>query len=661
MNNYFRLFETVNIGKVTLKNRLAMAPMGINGFWEPGGTLNQAGIDYYRQRVRGGVGLIITGAFKVENEVEPDYNRLPRVNNKLIPALAEICAFSHALGTKVFVQLTAGWGRVSRHVNSSILPVSASPVPCFWDPRINTRALTTEEVEKIVHAFGHAAQMLSAAGIDGIELHGHEGYIFDQFTTAIWNKRTDKYGGNLKCRLTFPLEVLSEIRKNTGADFPVQYRMGLKHYIKSLNAGALPGEAFTEAGQDIEQGLEMARLLEEAGFSSLHVDAGCYDSWYWAHPPVYQKNGCLAEMAAQVKKIVMIPVMAVGRLDIPDLAEQIIEKGQADLIALGRGLLADPDWVNKVKENREKFIRPCIGCHEGCMSRLSSGKPLSCAVNPACGREKSYTMTPLKQARRILVVGGGVAGMEAARVAAIRGHRVALYEKKRELGGHLLAASVPDFKSDLRRLIRWYEIQMLDTGVEVRLGSPATLELVREENPDVILFAGGSKPIQYDLLNNYYPRVMTATDLLSGKKKAGKKVLVVGGGLIGCETALWMAQQGKQVTIVEILPALMSGGIPVPHINRLMLLDLIGFYNIDVLTQTKLERLEGDNAILEQDSGRQLLQVDNIIIAAGLEPEDGLYKQLKREFSPVFLIGDCRQPGNVMNAIWNACDIAREI
>ena len=661
MNNYPRLFETVNIGKVTLKNRLAMAPMGVNGFWDPAGTLNQNGIDYYIRRARGGVGLIITGVFKVENEVEPDNNRLPRVNINLMSALAEICEVSHSLGTKVFIQLTAGWGRVSRNINSSRQLASPSPIPCFWDPRVNTRALTTEEIEKIVHAFGNAAKIVSAAGVDGIELHGHEGYLFDQFTTALWNKRTDKFGGDLKRRLTFPIEVLSEIKKNAGADFPVQYRMGLKHYIKGLNTGALPGESFTEAGQDIEQGLEMARLLEIAGFSSLHVDAGCYDSWYWAHPPVYQEHGCMADMAAKVKKIVKIPVMAVGRLEVPELAEQIIEKGQADLISLGRGLLADPDWPIKVQEGVEDNIRPCTGCHEGCMGRLSSGKPLSCAVNPACGRENSYALVPSKQAKRILVVGGGVAGMEAARVAACRGHRVTLYEKEKALGGHLLEASVPDFKIDLRRLLSWYEKQMLDSGVEVRLNSPVTLELVRLENPEVIIVATGAKPILLDLLEKNDSKVLTAVDLLSGNKKAGQNVLVVGGGLTGCEVSLWLAKQGREVTLIEALPELMSSGAKVPHMNRLMLLDLLAFHHVRILTQTKLKRIEGDSVLLERDSMEQSLRIDSVVLSIGLRPENGLYKQLKQEFSPIFTLGDCREPGNIMAAIWNAYDVAREI
>lgn len=423
----------------------------------------------------------------------------------------------------------------------------------------------------------------------------------------------------------------------------------------------LPGEIFDEAGQDIEQGLEMAHLLEEAGFSSLHVDAGCYDSWYWAHPPTYQLHGCMVDMAARVKNIVKIPVMAVGRLEVPELAEQTIEKCQADLVALGRGLLADPDWPQKVQQGLEDQIRPCIGCHDGCMGRLSSGKPLSCAVNPECGREISYALVPSQQVRHVMVVGGGVAGMEAARVASKRGHRVTLFEKENALGGHLYQASVPDFKIDLRRLLKWYEKQMLDLGIEVRLDSSVTVEMVHQENPEVIIIATGAKPILPESLKNSDSKTITAIDLLSEKKKTGQNVLVVGGGLIGCEVSLWLAKQGKKVTLVEALLELMSSGAKVPHMNRLMLLDLLAFNQVQVLTQTKLARIEEDDVILERDSRQQVLKIDSVVLAIGLEPEDRLYNQLKDECTQIFTLGDCRKPGNIMEAIWDAHDVAREI
>ena len=323
---YPKLFEPINIGKVCIKNRIAMAPMGIVGLTNPDGSPTQRAIDYYIERARGGLGLIITGLFNVRNESGSDVSNMHSVNRSMTATFGELSEAVHALGTKIFVQLTAGFGRVA---HSRILggdPVSASVIPNFWEPTINCRPLETDEVEKIVEDFGRAAEILATAGVDGIELHGHEGYLFDQFTTAIWNKRTDKYGGNLKDRLTFPIEVLKIIKERAGADFPVQYRFGLKHYIKGLNMGALPGEDYTEAGRDIEEGLKMAKMLEEAGFDVLHVDAGCYDSHYWSHPPIYQAHGCMADMAAEVKKVVKIPVITVGRLARLELAEKILNR-----------------------------------------------------------------------------------------------------------------------------------------------------------------------------------------------------------------------------------------------------------------------------------------------------------------------------------------------
>ena len=394
-------------------------------------------------------------------------------------------------------------------------------------------------------------------------MHGHEGYLFDQFTTALWNHRADKYGGNLSDRLTFPIEVLGKIKERAGRDFPVQYRFGLKHYIKGLNRGALKGEEFTEAGRDIEEGLEMARLLEEAGFDSLHVDAGCYDSWYWAHPPVYQEHGCMADMAAMAKEVVNIPVVSVGRLDVPELAEKVIEDGKADIVAIGRGLLADPYWPVKVAEDKTEDIRPCMGCHDGCIGRFARG-PLSCAVNPACGRERHYRLLQADEKKKVMIVGAGIAGMEAARVAAIRGHEVLLYEKAKAPGGHLVEASVPDFKSDLKKQITWYGLQLDKLGVEIIPGVEVTGTMVEEERPDIVILATGSSVSIPDVPGTDRANVSTCIDVLLGKKEAGESPVVIGGGLIGCEVALWMAEQGKRVTLAEMLPELMPGDPPVP-------------------------------------------------------------------------------------------------
>jgi 2-enoate reductase len=658
---FARLLEPVKIGGMEMKNRIAMAPMGIVGLLNPDGSPGPRALDYYLERARGGVGLIITGVFRVENEVENFPGLSARVTAPALGAFVELAETVHSLGTKIFVQLTAGFGRVASPLRlQGKQPVSASAVPYYWDPRQTCRELTTEEIEKVVKAFGHAAMVLAAAGFDGIELHGHEGYLFDQFMTPFWNKRSDRYGGSLDGRLQLSVEVLQEIKKKAGPDFLVQYRFGLKHYIKGLNSGALPGEKFIEAGRDTEEGLQIARRLEAAGFDSLHVDAGCYDSWYWTHPPVYQKTGFMADMAAAVKKVVKIPVIAVGKLSVPELAESIIAEGKADIVALGKALLSDPFWVKKIEEGQPQRIRPCIGCHDGCMGRVTKGKPLSCAVNPATGRERLYRLERVERPKRVAVVGGGPAGMEAARVAALRGHRVTLWEKGKSLGGHLLEASVPEFKKDLAQLLDWFKRELDTLDLEIRTGVEINADILRRENPEVTIIATGSQPIIPGVPGPLVGKIVTAIDLLLGRVAVGEKVLVLGGGLIGCETALWLAQQGKKVTVVEILDDLLNAGIPVQHMNRLMLLDLLKFHEVEVITHTTILEVSEDGTLFFNNR-RRFPCPDKIISAVGLKSERELYQSLQGKISNLYLIGDSRNPQNVMTAVWDAYEVGRMI
>ncbi len=659
MNRFATLFEPIKIGNLILKNRIAMAPMAVGGLLNVDGSPGPRVLDYYLERARGGVGLIITGAFRIENEVESFPGITARVFPEGLPAFAELAESLHSLGAKIFVQLTAGLGRVANPYRlQGRVPVSASSVPYYWDPRQACRELKTEEVCQLVKAFGPAVEVLAAAGIDGVELHGHEGYLFDQFTTALWNKRKDAYGGTLENRLKLPIDVLREIKSKAGKDFHVQYRFGLKHFVKELNSGALPGEKFIEAGRDIEEGLEMASTLEAAGFDSLHVDAGCYDSWYWAHPPVYQEPGFMAAMAAAVKGVVRIPVIAVGKMVDPEMAARIVAERKADIVALGKSLLADPYWVRKIEAQTAEAIRPCIGCHDGCMGRLGKGKPLSCAVNPAAGRERSYRLEAAEKKKKVLVVGGGPAGLEAARVAALRGHKVTLFERSMSLGGHLVAASVPNFKKDLFTLLKWYEKEIKKLDLNIHMGVEVDADLVCRENPEATIIATGSKPVIPDI-PGLKERAVTAVDLLLSRKKAGEKVLVIGGGLIGCETALWLARQGKKVTVIEILSEPLKAGIAVQHMNRLMLLDLLKFHKVAMLTNTSLLEFKDKEVLLT--GGKERISADTVVLAVGLEPEQGLYESLHGRVPNLYVIGDSRKAQNIMNSVWDGYEVGRMI
>ena len=652
-----KLFEPGRIGKLLIKNRIAMAPMGIIGLIEPDGRISQRVIDYYVARAKGGVGLIITGLCLPILDIEfgplkkQGFSFVPRIDSPdVIPMLRQLADSVHRYGAKIAIQLTAGFGRVLNPHLLAILgmdtTVGASAVPNVWDQKVITRELTTGEVDAIVESFNTAAEILKAAGIDAIELHGHEGYLMDQFTTSLWNKRKDKYGGDLDNRLRFSLEIIKNIKRKAGSDFPVIYRYAINHYL--------------EGGRGVEESLEIARRLEKAGVDALHVDAGCYDDWYWPHPPIYQPPGCMVDMAEAAKGAVKIPVITVGRLGYAELADGVLKAGKADFVALGRALLADPEWPLKVKEGRLEDICPCIGCHDGCLARIVTGASLSCTVNPATGNEKEYTITPSEKPRAVLVVGGGIAGMEAARVAALRGHRVTLYEKRDKLGGHLIEGSVPEFKRDVRLLNDYYVTRLRKLGVKIELEKAVTPELVHKMKPEVVIVATGSSSLVPDIPGIKKEKVVTAIDVLLGKKKAGERVVVAGGGLVGCETAVYLAQKGKRVTIVEALEEIMPD---VFEANKQYLFKMLAENGVSVLTNTSLVRISDYGAVVENKYHRfeAELKADTIILALGLKPETDLLKALQGKVKELYSVGDCEGPGKIIDAVWRAFDVARAL
>ena len=644
------LFEPGKIGKLSLRNRIAMAPLGIVGFAEFDGRLSQRGIDYYIARARGGVGMIITGLFRVarwfEQPQDINFVRSVMVDHKMyVTRLNEFADTVHDYGAKVCVQLTAGVGRVAGpSYLQDVEPVAPSALSCYWDPDRMARELTLKEIEHLVHSFEFAAGVLSEAGIDAIELHGHEGYLFDQFKSALWNKRTDKYGGDLEGRLRFSTEIIEAIKRGAGADFPIIYRFGLEHH--------LPG------GREVEEGLEIARKLEAAGVDALDVDAGCYETWHWPHPPTTQPPGCMVDMAAMVKEVVKIPVMAVGKLGYPKLAEEVLERGKADFIILGRALLADPDWPNKVKAGQLEDIRPCLGDHE-CLKRGMQRKYISCVVNPAAGIEREFTLQPAEKIKSVLVIGGGPGGMEAAMIATQRGHKVTLWEKGDALGGNLIPASVPDFKDDYKRLIKYLSTQVKKLGVNIELGKEATPELIQKAKPDVVIIATGGTPNIPDIPGVEKEKVITAVDLLLGKKEAGESVIIIGGGMIGSEAALYLAQKGKKVIIVEILSGIATDMFPA---NRGHMLKLLAEAGVKYLTETSTLKITDDGITIADKDGKQsTLKADTVVLAVGLKAKEDLSVALNDKVPEVYTIGDCVEARKVINAIWEGFRISRLI
>lgn len=646
--NFMKLFEGGKIGKMILKNRIAMAPMSIVGLVEPDGRVSQRMIDYYAERAKGGVGLIITCPFRVHRWLEQPpnlpYVRHPMVDNKLyITGLNELAEAVHDYGVKIAVMLTAGHGRVaSREYLSEGGVAAPSPLSCYWDPAVTTREITIEEIQRLLKAFEFSAEILKVSGVDAVELHGHEGYLFDQFVTPLWNKRKDKYGGNLENRLRFPIGVIEAIKRGAGNDFPVIYRFGLTHYL--------------EGGREVEEGLEIARRLEAAGVDALDVDAGCYETSYWPHPPTTQSPGCMIDMAEMTKKGVNIPVMAVGKLGYPDLAEKLLQEGKADFIILGRALLADPEWPNKVKKGELDDIRPCIGDHE-CLKRVFERKYISCTVNPQVGMEKQFILTSTQKKKKVLVVGGGPSGMQAAITAALRGHSVILWEQYSTLGGNLIPASIPDFKKDYKDLLNYLSTKIEKLRVRVEIGKEVTHEAIQKIRADVVFVATGSLPIIPQIQGIEKPNVATATDALLGRREIKQSVVIIGGGIVGCEVALYFAQKGKHVTIVETLDSLMRDTF---FANRMHLLKLLS--EVEILTNTKTLEIKDEAVIVSNKYGQiKIIRTDSVVIATGFRPNRELLESLNGKMPEIYAIGDCVEPRKIINAIWEAFRIGRLI
>lgn len=662
---YRALFEPFTINKLQIKNKFFMAPMGIP-LTDGNRAYTNDAMEYYVARAKGGVGLIITGANWVENSTEKHVNfsfPCPTNNPTAYMKIAtEMTERIHTFGSKIFMQLTAGLGRSAVPMLLDGECVAPSPTTNRWDPRIPCRALTTEEVERIVEKFAESAKIAQASGFDGIEVHAvHEGYLLDCFTMSLFNQRTDKYGGDLRGRLTFAIEILQAIKKTCGKDFPVILRFSIKSYIKALRQGGLPGEEFTELGRDVPEALEAAKILEEAGYDGFDADAGTYDAWYWAHPPMYFKKGMYLSLTEQLKKAVHVPVMVAGRMDNPNMAVQALADGKLDAVGLGRPLLTDPDYPNKLKRDEIADIRPCLSCHDGCIARSFSGARASCAVNPECNREWMVGITRDSKSKNVVVVGGGPAGMEAARVSALRGYRVTLFEATSRLGGELNIGGVPDFKEDDLALAKWYQHQLKKLDVQVLLNTKATKEMIEGFHPDIVYVAEGSTPIQLKLSGIESEKVVNAGDVLAGKKQAGQKCIIVGGGLVGCELALHLRSQDKEVTILEALPDILKAGAPLAPMNDWMLRDLLNFKKVRTITNARLSAITEEGAAISTESGEQTLLADSVIMAVGYKPNNSLYAQIKNDFDNVYNLGDGQKVRNIRAAIWDAYEVARSV
>lgn len=637
-----KLFQPVKIGKMELKNRLVVPAMG-TGFSAPDGTVSDRLIEYLEARARGGFGLIIVEVTAVDPLGKGFPNELGIWDDRFKPGFSRLVECIHAAGAKVAVQLHhAGRETFSFSIGGE-QPVAPSPIP---DPVIREipRELSVEEIKALVEAYAQGARRAKEIGFDAIEVHGAHGYLVAQFMSAYANKRTDEYGGGLEGFLRFPLEILRRIRQLVGPDYPVLFRIS--------------GDEAVPQGRTIEESVVVAKRLVEAGVDALHISVGVYESGHLTVAPAAVEQGFNAAAAATIKSAVSVPVIAVGRIEDPTVAEGIISSGKADLVAIGRGSLADPEFAIKAAEARHEDIVRCIACNEGCIDRLMLGQVITCIQNPALGCEAEYASAGAAKAKRVLVAGGGPAGLEAARTAALWGHRVSLYEKQGFLGGQAPLAAVPPTKEVWHEVVRSRIKDLERLGVEIKLGKELTPETVKEISPDVVIVATGSAPLLPDLAGIDRSNVVTAHDALS-EAPVGKRVVVIGGGLVGCETADYLAQQGKDVTVVEMAQHIAQDASPA---SRYFLVRRLAQGKVKVLTSTPVKAITDQGVIVSPESGEQTLgPVDTVVLATGATSVNDLATAIEGLVPEVYVVGDAASPGRILEAVQQAADIARRL
>lgn len=658
------LFSPIKIGAVEIKNRYVMAPMADFGLVDANGVPTDDGVEYFVTRASGGMGMILTGTCFVDDTIEKiscdtlmcasrtDKWRALQQYNKMAERI-------HSFGGKLFIQLASGYGRSGHIPDAAGEAIGPSEMTNRWDPSIRHRAMTTQEVETLVYSFGEAAAFFKRCGVDGVEVHAvHEGYLLDQFTMECFNHRTDKYGGSFENRYRFATEIVQTIKERCGKNFPVSLRYTAKHYMKGLLSGAVEGESFQEMGRDMPEALAAARYLEAAGYDALNVDLGCYDAHFWNHPSVYQKDGLYLDAAAEIKKVVSIPVIVAGRMDDPDMGAEAIRSGKCDMVALARPCLADPEIPHKVALEQFDQIRPCISCNYGCCNKvhLDAGRQ-SCAVNAQCAHELETVLTPALEKKHIVIIGGGPAGCECARVAALRGHRVTLLESSGELGGALIPASKPSFKHHDTLLINYFAKELQRLGVDVRLRTCGDAETVSALHPDVVVTAVGAKPFVPPIKGA--ENAVSAVDGLMAPDSVGKRVVIVGAGQVGVEFALWLLELGHDVTIVEATDRFMPQGLYSDVEHALALLD---YRKGRVLLSVSVQEICGDHVdICLSDGTQERIPSDTVIMATGFRGDDRVYRAMSEVFPIVYNIGDSVRSRNIYYAIHEAYELASHL
>lgn len=637
------LFNPIMIGSMKVKNRLVVPPMGTN-YANSDSTVSEQLIAYHTENAKGGFGLITIEVTAVAPTGKAIINEPGLWCDEQIEGYRRLADAIHENGAKMSVQLHHAGRQTMSALIDGKQPVAPSPLACPFCQEV-PHELTTEEVYEMIDNFVEAAVRAKKAGADAVEVHGAHGYLIAEFMSSYSNRRTDEFGGSLYNRTRFPRMIVEGIRRRLGNDFPIIFRMS--------------GEEKTVGGRAIAETRAIARMMEEAGVNALHIAGGAYGSLEWIWGASDSPLAYMANFAEEVKKSVSIPVIGVGRINDPYIAEELVASGRLDMVSIGRQSIADPHFPNKILTGDVDDICPCIGCHQGCTERMLINEGVCCVVNPFAGHESDRKIVKTDTTKKIYIAGAGPAGLVAGWILAARGHEVTIYEKDNHIGGCYLAASYPPGKGDLAKAVHYWGHMCEKNNVNIKLNSPLTKEIVSADKPDTVILATGSTPLLLPIPGMDAPEMLDATDVLTGKAVTGKKVLIAGGGLIGVETADFLGEYGRDITIVELRDEV---GADVNTMVKITLNRRLQNYKINTVTGAKIEKFHKDGVTYSRDGQEtDLLGYDSVVLAMGRKAYNPLEDELKEMVPELYVLGDAAKAGKVFTATSNAAELALKL